>query len=81
MASPGKKGSKSKKKVKKVESEGVAHVKASFNNTLVTITDLSGNVLLWSSAGKCGFKGSKRAPRSPQPSLPIQSRRKRSIWG
>ena len=61
MASPGKKGSKSQKKVKKVESEGVAHVKASFNNTLVTITDLSGNVLLWSSAGKCGFKGSKKS--------------------
>ncbi len=61
MASPGKKGTKSKKKVKKVESEGVAHVKASFNNTLVTITDLSGNVLLWSSAGKCGFKGSKKS--------------------
>ncbi len=61
MASPGKKSTKSKKKVKKVESEGVAHVKASFNNTLVTITDLSGNVLLWSSAGKCGFKGSKKS--------------------
>ena len=61
MASPGKKGTKSKKKVKKVESEGIAHVKASFNNTLVTITDLNGNVLLWSSAGKCGFKGSKKS--------------------
>ncbi len=61
MASPGKKGTKTKKKVKKVESEGIAHVKASFNNTLVTITDLNGNVLLWSSAGKCGFKGSKKS--------------------
>lgn len=61
MASPGKKSTKSKKKVKKIESEGVAHVKASFNNTLVTITDLNGNVLLWSSAGKCGFKGSKKS--------------------
>ena len=61
MASPGKKGAKVKKKVKKVESEGIAHVKASFNNTLVTITDLNGNVLLWSSAGKCGFKGSKKS--------------------
>ena len=61
MASPGKKGSKPKKKVKKVESEGIAHIKASFNNTLVTITDLNGNVLLWSSAGKCGFKGSKKS--------------------
>ena len=61
MASPGKKSTKSKKKIKKVESEGVAHVKASFNNTLVTITDVNGNVLLWSSAGKCGFKGSKKS--------------------
>jgi small subunit ribosomal protein S11 len=61
MASPGKKGVKAKKKVKKVESEGVAHIKASFNNTLVTITDLNGNVLLWASAGKCGFKGSKKS--------------------
>jgi small subunit ribosomal protein S11 len=61
MASPGKKGVKAKKKVRKVESEGIAHIKASFNNTLVTITDLNGNVLLWSSAGKCGFKGSKKS--------------------
>lgn len=61
MASPAKKGAKPKKKVKKVESEGIAHIKASFNNTLVTITDLNGNVLLWSSAGKCGFKGSKKS--------------------
>lgn len=61
MASPGKKGTKAKKKVKKVESEGIAHIKASFNNTLVTITDLNGNVLMWASAGKCGFKGSKKS--------------------
>jgi len=61
MVNPGQKGSKAKKKVKKVESEGVAHIKASFNNTIVTITDMSGNVVLWSSAGKCGFKGSKKS--------------------
>ena len=61
MASPGKKGGKAKKKVRKVESEGVAHIKASFNNTIVSITDMSGNVVLWSSAGKCGFKGSKKS--------------------
>jgi small subunit ribosomal protein S11 len=61
MVTPGTKGSKAKKKVKKVESEGVAHIKASFNNTIVSITDMSGNVLLWSSAGKCGFKGSKKS--------------------
>ena len=61
MASPGKKSSKGKKKAKKVESEGIAHIKASFNNTLITFTDMSGNVITWSSAGKCGFKGSKKS--------------------
>ena len=61
MASPTKKGSKVKKKVKKVESEGVAHIKASFNNTIVTITDLNGNTVSWASAGKVGFKGSKKS--------------------
>src|SRR3990172_100142 len=61
MVSPTQKGAKAKKKVKKVESEGVAHIKASFNNTIVTITDMSGNTVLWSSAGKCGFKGSKKS--------------------
>ncbi len=40
---------------------GIAHVLATFNNTIVSITDLSGNVLGWSSAGKCGFKGSRKS--------------------
>ncbi len=40
---------------------GIAHVQASFNNTIVTITDLTGAVLGWSSAGKCGFKGSRKS--------------------
>jgi small subunit ribosomal protein S11 len=40
---------------------GVAHILASFNNTIVSITDLSGNVIGWSSAGKCGFRGSKKS--------------------
>ena len=40
---------------------GIAHVLASFNNTIVTITDLSGRVIGWSSAGKCGFKGSRKS--------------------
>jgi small subunit ribosomal protein S11 len=61
MASPSKKGTKVKKKTRKVESEGIAHVKASFNNTLVTITDMDGNALAWASAGKVGFKGSKKS--------------------
>jgi small subunit ribosomal protein S11 len=40
---------------------GVAHVLATFNNTIVTITDANGNVIGWSSAGKCGFKGSRKS--------------------
>ncbi|MDR0533545.1 MAG: 30S ribosomal protein S11 [Verrucomicrobiales bacterium] len=40
---------------------GIAHINASFNNTIVSITDNNGNVLGWSSAGKCGFRGSKKS--------------------
>lgn len=49
------------KKKKIVESEGVAHITATFNNTLITITDLRGNTVAWGSAGKSGFKGSKKS--------------------
>ena len=51
--------SRKKKKVK-VTPEGTVHIKASFNNVLVTITDMQGNTVSWSSAGKNGFKGSKK---------------------
>jgi small subunit ribosomal protein S11 len=60
LAEPGKKG-KSRKKGRKVESTGVAHIKATFNNTIVSITDSNGNVVSWASAGKSGFKGSKKS--------------------
>ncbi|MGD0485178.1 MAG: 30S ribosomal protein S11, partial [Gemmatimonadales bacterium] len=46
---------------KVVESEGIAHVMATFNNTLITISDLHGNAVAWGSAGKSGFKGSKKS--------------------
>lgn len=59
MAEPKKR--KTKKKVKKAESTGVAHIKATFNNTVVSISDKSGNVISWSSAGRSGFKGSKKS--------------------
>ena len=52
---------KSKKRDRKVSSTGVAHVQASFNNTIVTITDTDGNVISWASAGKVGFKGSRKS--------------------
>ena len=50
-----------KKSKKVVESEGIAHVMATFNNTLITISDLHGNAVAWGSAGKSGFKGSKKS--------------------
>jgi small subunit ribosomal protein S11 len=52
---------KTKKRDRKVGVNGVAHVQASFNNTIVTITDLDGNVVTWASAGKVGFKGSRKS--------------------
>jgi small subunit ribosomal protein S11 len=55
------KSARPKRTKKVVESEGVAHIKATFNNTLITIADNSGNVLVWASAGKAGFKGSKKS--------------------
>ncbi len=50
-----------KKKSVKVPVNGVAHIKASFNNTIVTITDSIGNVVAWSTAGHVGFKGSRKS--------------------
>ena len=52
---------KARKKDRRVPTTGVAHVRASFNNTIVTITDTDGNVISWSSAGKAGFKGSRKS--------------------
>ncbi|MCU0619936.1 MAG: 30S ribosomal protein S11 [Gemmatimonadales bacterium] len=46
---------------KVVESEGIVHISATFNNTLITITDLKGNALTWATSGKAGFKGSKKS--------------------
>ena len=56
------KGKKSgKRKTKNAPELGVAHIQATFNNTIVSISDLSGNVLSWSSAGAQGFKGSRKS--------------------
>jgi small subunit ribosomal protein S11 len=52
---------KAKKRDRKVSVNGVAHVQASFNNTIVTITDMDGAVITWASAGKVGFKGSRKS--------------------
>ncbi|MDA0737938.1 MAG: 30S ribosomal protein S11 [Nitrospirae bacterium] len=52
---------KGRKKEKKIVQVGIAHVQASFNNTLVTVTDMSGNAISWSSSGSLGFKGSRKS--------------------
>jgi small subunit ribosomal protein S11 len=56
-----KKKTRTKKRSLKVEANGIAHVKATFNNTIVTITDAKGRTISWASAGKAGFKGSKKS--------------------
>jgi small subunit ribosomal protein S11 len=59
MAKP-KQGGRTKAK-RHVEAEGMAYIQATFNNTIVTITDMGGNAVVWGSAGKAGFKGSKKS--------------------
>ena len=54
-------GSRTKKKVKKSVSDGIAHIHASFNNTIITITDRQGNALGWATAGGSGFRGSRKS--------------------
>jgi len=52
---------KTRKKIKKQVVDGIAHIHASFNNTIVTITDRQGNSLAWATAGGCGFRGSRKS--------------------
>ena len=52
---------RTRKKVKKSVSEGIAHIHASFNNTIITITDRQGNALSWATSGGAGFKGSRKS--------------------
>ena len=59
MAKPS--GKTAKKKVKKTVADGIAHIHASFNNTIVTITDRQGNALSWATAGGSGFRGSRKS--------------------
>jgi small subunit ribosomal protein S11 len=52
---------KTKKKVKKTVVDAIAHIHASFNNTIITITDRQGNALSWATSGGCGFRGSRKS--------------------
>ena len=61
MAKAVKKAVRKKRKERKNVEKGQAHIQATFNNTLVTLTDMAGNALSWSSAGSLGFKGSRKS--------------------
>ena len=61
MAKPPAGGRRPRRKERKHVTHGVAHIKSSFNNTIISITDLEGNVLSWASAGNAGFKGSRKS--------------------
>lgn len=56
-----KKGTRTRRKERKYVESGVAHIRSTFNNTIITITDPQGNLLAWSSAGVMGFKGSRKS--------------------
>jgi small subunit ribosomal protein S11 len=53
--------SSKKRKKTQVDAHGIAHIKATFNNTVIALTDIYGNIVAWSSAGKMGFKGSRKS--------------------
>jgi small subunit ribosomal protein S11 len=61
MTAPVTKAPSAKRAKKMVEAEGVAHIMATFNNVIITITDSKGNTVTWGTAGKAGFKGSKKS--------------------
>ena len=61
MAKPAAGGRRPKKRERKNVAYGVAHIKSSFNNTIITITDQQGNALAWASSGNVGFKGSRKS--------------------
>ena len=57
----GKKAAGGKRKIRRSVSRAIAHIKATFNNTIITVTDLDGEVICWSSAGNVGFKGARKS--------------------
>jgi small subunit ribosomal protein S11 len=76
MAKPGAGGRRPRRRERKNIPNGVAHIKSSFNNTIVTITDPDGNVIAWASAGNVGFKGSRKStPYAAQMTAEAAARR------
>lgn len=76
MAKPGAGGRRPRKRERKNVTHGVAHIKSSFNNTIIAISDQEGHVLAWSSAGNVGFKGSRKStPYAAQQAAEVAARR------
>ena len=76
MAKPGGAARRPRKKERKNVTHGVAHIKSSFNNTIISFTDQSGNVISWASAGNVGFKGSRKStPYAAQMAAEAAARR------
>ena len=72
---------KKTKKVKKFVEAGQAHIQATFNNTIITITDDSGNVLSWAAAGKKGFKGTRKGtPFAAQMAAEDAAKKSDGVW-
>ena len=70
-------GQTAEEEIRRVITDGIAHVHASFNNTIVTITDRQGNALSWATSGGAGFRGSRKSTRSRRrlrPSAPARRR-------
>jgi small subunit ribosomal protein S11 len=76
MAKPSPGGRRPRKKERKNVTHGVAHIKSSFNNTIIAISDQEGNILSWASAGNVGFKGSRKStPYAAQQAAEVAARR------
>ncbi len=76
MAKPGAGGRRPRKRERKNVTHGVAHIKSSFNNTIIAISDQEGHILAWSSAGNVGFKGSRKStPYAAQMAAEAAARR------
>ena len=76
MAKPSSGGRRPRRRERKNVTHGVAHIKSSFNNTIIAISDQEGNVLSWASAGNVGFKGSRKStPYAAQQAAEVAARR------
>ena len=74
--------SRAKKKTSKKVSDGIVHIHASFNNTIITVTDMSGNTLTWATAGGAGYRGSRKStPFAGQEAAKVAAERAKNDFG